>query len=43
MTYELICNNCGREIPDCTKYIEHNEMVFCNDECEDEYREKEEL
>lgn len=38
MTYELICYNCGRMIPDCTNWIEYADgTVFCNEECESEY------
>lgn len=37
MTYELICENCGDIIPDCTNYIEYGETCFCNEECESEY------
>ena len=40
MTYELICDNCGRIIPDCTNHIEDGILVFCNDECEFEYYDK---
>lgn len=41
MTYELICNTCGREIPDCTRYVEHDGIVFCNDLCDGEYCDRE--
>ena len=37
MTWELICDECGRAIPEGTRHIERNGLVFCNDECEAEY------
>ena len=36
--YELICDGCGKEILDCTNYIElYNGVLFHNNECERKY------
>lgn len=35
---ELICYYCGKQIIDCTRYIEYDDgTVFCNIECEAGY------
>ena len=38
MTFELICDGCGKEIFDCMHHIEYdNGLVFHNEDCEDKY------
>ena len=41
MTWELICDNCERTIPEGSNFIEGKyPLVFCNEDCEQEYMEK---
>lgn len=36
--YELICENCGKEIPEGRRFVERADgKVFCNSECDSEY------
>ena len=38
MSYEIICDNCGEEIPEGCRHVERVDgKCFCNDECDAEY------
>lgn len=40
MTWELICDACGKVIPMGINFIEYKDpvmLIFCNEDCEDEY------
>lgn len=37
MTWELICDYCGKMIPETNRHIETSRHVFCNTGCLDEY------
>ena len=39
MTWEPICDNCGKMIPSGMTYIDHNGLIFCNNECQGDYEE----
>ena len=37
MTWELICDKCGKAIPMGLHFIEDGNLVFCNENCYNEY------
>jgi len=37
MTWELICDNCGKMIPIGLNFIEDGYLIFCNENCKIEY------
>ena len=37
MTYKIICRACGEVIPEGQKFIRHDGLCFCNEDCVYEY------